>query len=296
MIDKTRAELILFGTTFIWGGSFAIVKVGMEQISPVLLTAVRFTLAALIIAGIFSRTIFPLSRAAARKGGLLGLFLFIGFTTQNIGLTITTASKSAFITGTMVLFVPILQYILERRSPRVGNVAGIAVVTFGLWLMTSPSGSGFNAGDLLTFGCAIAFAAYIVYLDMIAGTMHTSQLVFMQIVTTGILSWGWTLLFEERVFVLTTTSAGALLYLTLLATVLTTWLQSRYQKDTTPTRAVIIFSIEPVWASIIAALAIAEVLTGAGIAGGALIIGGVLLSELSERIPLLNRPVVGNES
>jgi drug/metabolite transporter (DMT)-like permease len=292
---KSRAELVLFGTTFIWGGTFTIVKLGMQEISPILLTSIRFTLAAAIITLLLYRTIFPLPRATLLRGGLLGLFLFIGFTTQNIGLTITTASKSAFITGTMVLFVPILQYLLERRSPRVGNVAGIGIVTVGLWLMTSPSGAGFNLGDLLTFGCAIAFAGYIVYLDMIAPTMHTSQVVFLQIVTTGVLSWITVAAFENPVFAMTGTSIGALLYLTLLATVLTTWLQSRFQKDTTPTRAVVIFSIEPVWASIIAAVAIGESLTGTGIAGGALILAGVLLSELSERIPVLNRPLLADQ-
>lgn len=295
MTLKSRAELVLFGTTFIWGGTFTIVKLGMEQISPILLTAVRFTLAAAIITLLLRRTIFPLPRATVVRGALLGFLLFIGFTTQNIGLTITTASKSAFITGTMVLFVPILQYLLERRAPRIGNAAGVGVVTVGLWLMTSPSGAGFNVGDLLTFGCAIAFAGYIVYLDMIATTMHTSQLVFLQIVTTGVLSWITVAAFEHPVFGLTETSIGALLYLTVLATVLTTWLQSRFQKDTTPTRAVIIFSIEPVWASIIAAVVIGETLTGTGIAGGALIIGGVLVSELSERIPVLNRPLVAEK-
>ncbi len=100
---------------------------------------------------------------------------------------------------------------------------------------------------------------------------------------------------NDRVFAVTGTSIGALLYLTLLATVLTTWVQSRFQKDTTPTRAVMIFSIEPVWASIIAAVAIGETLTGTGIAGGALILGGVLLSELSERIPVLSRPLVADQ-
>jgi drug/metabolite transporter (DMT)-like permease len=283
---KSRAELVLFGTTFIWGGTFTIVKLGMEEISPILLTAIRFTLAATIITLLLHRTIFPLPKATVLRGGLLGVFLFIGFVTQNIGLTITTASKSAFITGTMVLFVPILQYLLERRSPRVGNIAGIGVVTLGLWLMTSPAGAGFNLGDLLTFGCAIAFAAYIVYLDMIAPTMHTSQVVFLQIVTTGLLSWVTVAAFERPVFSMTGTSIGALLYLTL---------QSRFQKDTTPTRAVIIFSIEPVWASIIAAVAIGETLTETGIAGGALILGGVLLSELSERIPVLNRPLLADQ-
>jgi drug/metabolite transporter (DMT)-like permease len=268
----------------------------MQEISPILMTSIRFTIAAAIIGLISWRTIFPLSAPTIRKGSLLGLLLFVGFTAQNVGLTITTASKSAFITGTMVLFVPILQYLLERRSPRIGNIAGIGAVTLGLWLMTSPTGSGFNAGDLMTVGCAICFAGYIVYIDMIASAMHTSQLVFLQIVVTGVLSWLTVAAFESPVLHLSANSIGALLYLTLLATVMTTWLQSRFQKDTTPTRAAVVFSAEPVWALVIASMVLGETLTAGGVIGGAFIIGGVLLSELSDRIPLLNRPLLIEQS
>lgn len=296
MSPKTRAELILFGTTFIWGGTFSIVKIGMEEITPVLLTAVRFSIAALVIVALFHKTIFPLSRREIARGALLGSFLFIGFTTQNIGLTITTASKSAFITGTMVLFVPLLQYVLERRAPRPGNILGILIVTGGLWLLTSPAGAELNAGDVLTFGCALSFAAYIVYLDMISASMHTNQLVFIQIATTGFLSWLTVRMFESPAFAVTPSSIGALVYLTLLATVLTTWLQTRFQRDTTPTRAVVIFSIEPVWASLIAMALLGEQMEISGAVGGALIIAGILVSEFSDTIPFLNSFGRGGES
>ena len=87
----------------------------------------------------------------------------------------------------------------------------------------------------------------------------------------------------------------SLLYLTFFATVLTTFVQTRFQKNTTPTRAVIIFSVEPVFASVIAYLLLAERLGELGVLGGALIVGGVLLSELSDSIPLLRRAVGASE-
>src|SRR5512143_2395577 len=172
---KTRAELALAGTTFIWGGTFAIVKIGMEDISPILLISVRFIVASLALLLIARRRIFPIPTAAVRKGILLGLFLFLGFVTQNIGLTITTASKSAFITGMMVRFVPMLQFVIERKAPMLGNAIGIAVVALGLWFLTSPEGSEFNAGDALNLVCSILFAIYIVYLDVVSREMTTDQ-------------------------------------------------------------------------------------------------------------------------
>jgi len=97
------------------------------------------------------------------------------------------------------------------------------------------------------------------------------------------------LLFESPVWTFTDRSILAMVYLTVLATLGTLAVQSRFQKETTPTRAVVIFSIEPVIASAIAAMALGERLGSVGLVGGALIIAGVLLSELSDHIPGLRR-------
>jgi drug/metabolite transporter (DMT)-like permease len=282
---------MMLAMTVVWGSTFSIVKVAMQDISPVLFIALRFLLAGTLIGLAFRRRIFPLTRPAIQKGCLLGLFLFLGFVPQNIGLTMTTASKSAFITGMMVVFVPLLQIVVERRAPKLGNVLGVLVVSLGLWFLTSPSEAAFNAGDALMVVCAILFAVYIVYLDVVSREMNTEQLVFLQMVSTGAFSWITVALFEPPVFTVSSRSISALLYLTVFATVLTTYVQTRYQKETTPTRAVIIFSVEPVVAAIIAYFLLGERMGALGIFGGALIVAGVLVSELSDGIPILNRSV-----
>jgi drug/metabolite transporter (DMT)-like permease len=296
MNSRGRAEAILLAVTFIWGGTFTVVKVAMQEISPIFLIAVRFFIAALLILLLFRRQIFPLSGSSIAKGTVLGSFLFLGFITQNIGLTITTASKSAFITGMAVVLVPLLQFIIERRAPKIGNILGVCVVTVGLWLLTTPKGSSFNSGDALTLVCAVFFAIYIVYLDVVSREMRTSQLAFLQMVATGMLAAVATLLFETPQFTWSVRSLSLMAYLTLLATVLSIYVQTRYQKDTTPTRAVIIFSIEPVIAAGIAYLALGEELGAAGVVGAVLIIAGVLVSELSDGIPILKQTIGKSES
>jgi drug/metabolite transporter (DMT)-like permease len=288
---RSKAEIALLSTTVIWAGTFTVLKLGMEEISPILLIAVRFLVAWLIVLALFRRRIFPIEGRSARRGALLGVFLFLGFAAQNLGLTITTASKSAFITGMMVVFVPILQVLIERRPPKIGNVLGVVLVSIGLWFLTSPTGSSFNTGDALTLICAIFFALYIVYLDIASKDVRTERLVFLQMGTTAALSWLAVALFETPLFVLTSRSLGALAYLTILATVFTLYVQTRYQKETTPTRAVLIFSVEPVIAAAIAAVVLGEQLGPLGMIGGGIIFTGVLLSELSDQIPVLNRSV-----
>jgi drug/metabolite transporter (DMT)-like permease len=293
--SKTRAELALLATTFIWGSTFALVKIAMGSISPVLFVAIRFVVATVVLLLFFARRIFPIPASAVFKGGVLSLFLFLGFVAQNIGLTITTASKSAFITGMMVIFVPLLQYIVERRLPKVGNIVGVVVVAMGLWFLTTPEGAGLNAGDALTLVCSLLFAVYIVYLDVISREMTVLQLLFLQMAWTAGFAVVATPVFETPKFIWSWEAAGALLYLTAFATLLSTYVQTRFQKDTTPTRAVVIFSVEPVIAALVAAILLGERLGALGMLGGALIISGVLVSELADGIPFLNR-ALGNES
>lgn len=296
MTRQSKAEVALLATTFIWGGTFAIVKLGMQDVSPLLMVAIRFVVAAVIVLLVSFRSIFPIPLAAVQKGCLLGFFLFLGFVTQNFGLTITTASKSAFITGMMVIFVPMLQFVIERRAPKLGNVVGVVIVAGGLWFLTSPDGSSFNGGDALTLVCSVLFAIYIVYLDVISKEMPTSRLLFLQLGSMAVYAVIATVLFETPRFVAGPSAYLTMGYLTILATLLTTYVQTRYQKETTPTRAVVIFSIEPVIASGVAYVLLGETLGALGILGGGMIIVGVLVSELSEAIPFLNRSLDSSNS
>jgi drug/metabolite transporter (DMT)-like permease len=293
---KSRAEWILLGITVIWGTTFALGKVVLEEVTPLQMISFRFTLSTILLLALFPRSIFPLRLDQALKGGLLGLFLFLGFVVQTIGLSITSASKSAFVTGMTVVFVPLFQIIVSRRAPKFGNILGVLIVTLGLWFLTSPEGAAFNAGDALTLACAVLFGMYMVYLDVVSREMSAVQLTFLQVGTNALLGIGAMSIFESAPLHITPFSWLALVYLAIFATVITTFTQTKYQKDTTPTRAAIIFTMEPVFASVIAALFLGEQLGLLGITGGALIIAGVLVSELSDFIPFLNRSLGTTES
>jgi drug/metabolite transporter (DMT)-like permease len=291
MTKKTRAELVLLATTVIWGGTFVVNKIALVDTSPLLFITVRFFIASVFFLVFFRKAILPLPPGALFHGGLLGLFLFLGFSTQTVGLLYTTASKSAFITGMMVVFVPVVQVLVEHRAPKVGNILGIVVVVIGLWLLTAPQGASFNKGDALSLVCAVFFAVYIVHLDIVSQKMSALQLTFLQTAAMMVLAGLGTLCFEQVSVTVTRDLLLSLAYLTIFATIFTLFVQTRFQKDTTPTRAVVIFSIEPVIASAIAAVVLGETLGREGLLGGALIIGGVLVSELSDAIPGLNRAV-----
>jgi len=282
MTPRKKAELVLLGTTCIWGGTFVIMKLGFADVSPFLFIAIRFTLGSLFFGAVFFRHLRSMKASVLRKGAVLGALLGIGLALQTYGLQITTASKSAFITGMMVVFTPIAQLFIQRRLPKPGNVIGVVIVTAGLFLLTSPGGSGFNLGDFLTLVGAFLFGIYIVYLDIFTNEEEFLPLAFLQIAFTALL--GWMLVpFETPRFEFTWNVARLLFYTAFLATVVTTYTQTRFQKDTTPTRAGILFTLEPVISAVLAYFVLGEILGMLGVLGGLIIVVGILTSELSDK-------------
>ena len=281
MTSRTRAELSLLSITLIWGSTFVTSKYLLGSISPLIFIGVRFAAATLVFALLFPGKVFHTPRASWIKGGILGVLLFAGFATQTVGLQYTGASKSAFITGMMVVFTPICQLLIERRAPKPGNVAGILMVIAGLYFLTSPSGSEFNLGDGLNLICAATFGFYIVYLDVFSKDNDAVHLTLVQLVSCTVLGLISAPLFENMRFAPTAEGVVALVYLIIFATIIALYIQNKYQKDTTPTRSAVIFSIEPVLAAGFAYLILGEVLGVVGMLGGAMIVGGVLVSELS---------------
>jgi len=289
---QLTAELLLFATTFIWSSTFVALKWGLEELAPLWLMAWRFSAATAVGAAMLLWQRDRLSRAALRDGHLLGLLLFAGFALQTVGLRYTTASKSAFITGLMVAFTPMVQYLWNRRLPTRANLLGILVVIGGLWLLTSPieeNGSGFNPGDAMTLLCAVAFACYMVALDHTSHRHAVLPFTIIQVASMALYSWAGALLLEAPTWPHSGRSLGVILYLAFAATLLTGYLMTRYQRDTTPTRAVIIYTVEPIWATLMAAALLGERLTLVAMTGGGLILIGVLVSQLGGNAKTVQR-------
>ena len=269
--------------TLIWGGTFIVTKGGLNDISPMLLVAIRYGLAALIFVPLVFKYLRGMNASTWRYGILLGFLMFGGIITQTIGLQNTTASKSSFITAMSVVLTPLCQIWIERRLPKAGNWLGIAFVTFGLYLLTSPGGGAFNRGDAWTLFCAVLFAFYIVFVDLFSKKSPPVQLAAIQMITVAALA-GFGALFEGAHWHPTGPLAGAIIYLALPATVFTLWAHNHYQRYSTPTRAAVIFTLEPLIASLIAYAVAGEQLHLLGWMGAALILAGLLISELSEKI------------
>src|SRR5580700_2404342 len=140
---RNAAELALVFNTLVWGATFILVKSALGGISPLLFLALRFSLATAALALFFRK---PLSHKTHSRGAwkgagpgvLVGSFLFLGYLLQTLGLRLTSAPKSAFITGLTSVMVPLLGSLVYRNRPRISEWLGILTATAGLGLMTLP--------------------------------------------------------------------------------------------------------------------------------------------------------------
>ena len=289
------ADLALAGVMAIWGSTFAVVRVlvgGSEPaVSPMLLVAVRMGLAsALLVLWLALRGDLRLGRAVWRDGIICAALLGGGFLLQIEGQRRTTASRSGFLTGLVVVFVPLLELILFRKRPSVPAAAGIALAFAGMALL-SGGGSAQEAqlvGDALTVGCAVVFAGHIVALGRVAGRHPVLPLLLVQLVGTGAMAAAAGPLVERQHFTYDPRVLAALGYLAVLATLLTFGVQTWAQQRLPPVRMALLSALEPVFAAIWAAVLIGERLSGRELSGGALIVLGVVVGETGAA--LLARP------
>ncbi|MFB3828864.1 MAG: DMT family transporter [Bryobacteraceae bacterium] len=277
-----RADLALVANALIWGATFIVVKEALAEVSTLLFLALRFSLAGAALWLLFRRRLRGAGGRAWRAGVLCGVFLFSGYAFQTFGLLFTTAPKSAFITGLSTALVPLLAAAVYRIRPRRLELAGVAVAMFGMGLMTLGSGEtqAMGGGDLLTLGCAVAFAAHIVTLGHYSGDIGFEVLAVSQVAVCAALALGLFWWAEVPRIAWTPGVMTAVAITGLAATALAFTVQAWAQQYTTPTRTALIFTLEPVFAWATSYLLAGETLSGRGAAGALLILGGVLLVEM----------------
>ena len=287
MSRSLKAHALLLGMAFVWGSTFVLVKNALLDCGPQLFNAIRFSLAAVVLVLLYRRHLASISRRTVLSGMLVGVFLAAGYMFQNAGLRLTTPSKSAFLTGLSVVLVPVFLGVGWGRKINRWTLLGVAAAFFGLYLLTVPAGmsgfGGINPGDLLTLGCAAAFALQLIVLGRVIQKQAFRQIVVVEIATCAVLMMV-AAAFEQPRFVASSTLLWALGITTFFSTVAGFAAQGWAQQFTPPSHTALIFSTEPIFAWAASYLLIGERLGTRGAAGAGLILTGVLLSELRGRV------------
>jgi drug/metabolite transporter (DMT)-like permease len=289
---------------FIWGSTFVLVKEALNDASPLVLNSARMVVAAVLLAIFYRKKIAVLTKPALTAGVVVGFFLYAGYAFQTSGLKLTTPSKSAFLTGTSSVLVPLFLVAIWRVRIHLWRVAGILLALIGLFLMTVPGGAAgladfanVNLGDLLTVGCAICFTFHVIFVGRASQRFPFEQVAFLQVGTAAILMAVSIPFVEHPHFRATPTVIAAILITGILCTAVAFSVQSWAQQFTPATHTALIFTTEPVFAWLTSFLYLHERLGLRAGAGALLILGGVLVSELLGHVEKPDdEPEAGTES
>ncbi|MDC1068659.1 DMT family transporter [Candidatus Kapabacteria bacterium] len=287
-----KAELMLLLMTMIWGATFLFTKMGIDSVTPVFYLILRFSLALALLLIFFGKYFLKIDKSLIWKGILLGGIFGLGFILQTKGLEYTKIQKSAFITGLTVALTPFTFKLISKKKIALFSWIGVVVATIGLYIFTNPTIDTFNIGDVYTVLSTFCWAFFITFLDKFTKDDHsfayTIRLVFLQVVGTllvcTIFFFGLDSESYNSNFYLDNELIISVVFNGLLASFLLMIIHTNYQRYTSPVKAALIFSLEPVFASIVALIFTTEVLTGLEYIGASVLFFGVLISELGSYI------------
>ena len=285
------AHLSLIAVTFVWGTTFALVKAALRDVSPLLFNLLRMALATVVLFLVTSRALRKVTREQLRLCALAGMLLALGYEFQTVGLTHTTPSRSGFLTGLVVVFVPLLSALPGVRSadtPRPHALAYVgALLAFaGLVLLTSEPGAGLSLlaglhfGEWLTLACAVAFAFHLLTLAKAAGGVPPRVLGTLQIAFATLAMLLFLPLERHPALHWNPLVCLALAVTSVLATAAAFTIQSWVQQRLPASHTALIFTLEPVFAWLTSLLFFGERLGPRALTGATLILGGILLAEL----------------
>ena len=292
--QNLTAHLLLVAVTLVWGCTFPLVKAALRDVSPLLFNLLRMALASAILLAANHRSLLALTKAQLQLTALAGILLALGYELQTTGLTHTTPSKSAFLTGLVVVFVPLLSTLPGIRAagtprPHAAAFLGALVAFAGIVLLTSEPHaglallSGMHGGEWLTLGCALAFAFHLLTLaratHIAARALGTLQIVFATVTMLVFLP-----LDHPPHIHWNSTVAAALAVTSILATAAAFTIQSWAQQHLPASHTALIFTLEPVFAWLTSLLFLGERLGPRNLTGAALILLGVLLAELGPTV------------
>ena len=293
MSARTKAHLALLACSFFWGVTFVVVKNALLDISVFAYLSARFILGALPLIWFYRDDLRKMTRDEVWAGLQVGLFMFGGYAFQTAGIARTTASKSAFITGLSVVFVPIFLAVFWRKKIGAWAWLGAAASFVGLYYLTVPPEglANLNRGDLLVMGCAVLYAMQIIFISGYSGKYSLGALSCLQVMLAGTLATVAVPILNvsrlEPFFVRYTFQMefGVIvtaIFTTALAYPLLVW----GQKHTTATNTALILTFEPVFAAITSFIVLHERLGGRSLLGAVLILGGICIAEWKGTIPV----------
>lgn len=281
MSKQLKADLMLLVVTLGWGVSFYLIDLVLEDMGPFTLNAFRFLLSFAVVCLLSYRRI-SLSKDTIIFSLSAGAMMACAYMFSTFGIMYTSLSNSAFLASMTVLFTPLFAFMFkgQRPSPRFKVVLLLSVV--GMALLTLNEGLRPALGDIFSIICAVTFAVNLLLVETAVKRpkVDAFSLGVCLLAVVGILMLIASFLFEQPHLPSTAKYWAAALFLALFCTGLAVIVQALAQQHTTASHVGLIYSLEPIFAAIVAYIMAGEVLKVRGYIGAAMMLSAVLLMEL----------------
>jgi drug/metabolite transporter (DMT)-like permease len=282
-LTQGKVTLVLVLTTIFWGGSFVFNKIGFREIPPVTFLFLRFSLATLIMGAFCVRRLPSLNRGILWKGGIIGLALGAANLAFVLGVNGTSVSRAGFLNNLFVLVIPLLSFFLWREKVDRWMMVGIFLAVAGLWQLARGGCEGFNLGDLFSTVCALFIATQIILVSRILRDEDVYLITLVQFAMVAAVGAILHIAIPGKPYRIGPVSAVALLYCAVFPTVICFTLQNTYQRYTTPSKAGLIYTLDPIWSMLGGVLFLGERLSEREWLGCALIFAAVVMPTAIKR-------------
>ncbi|MDZ5698040.1 DMT family transporter [Chelativorans sp. M5D2P16] len=284
-MTRFQANLLLLTAGAMWGMGFVAQSTAMDAIGPFLFIGLRFAIATLAILPFAlresARAPAPLNAQHWRAFTLVGLLLFAGMASQQVGLLTTTVTNAGFLTGLYVVMVPFFGVLLFRQWPHRVLWPATLCALAGIWLLSGGGAVAFVAGDWLNILCAAFWALQVIYIARSAGRSgRPVTLAVTQFAVTAFVALAIAVLIEPIDIAAIRAALPEILYAGIFSGGIAFTLQVVGQRYTTAPQAAIFLSTEAVFAALFGAVFLGERLPPTGLAGCGLILSAILLVEV----------------
>lgn len=279
-MTKIRIAVIaLLFVGFVWGAAFVLMKDAIKEQPYMDFLATRFTVAAIAMFLLRPVVASKLAPGDLKYGAVAGVVLAFAYITQTIGLELTTASISGFLTGLYVVLTPLLAWLVLKQKISLKISLGALLAAVGLGVLSGAATTvEFQIGQIWLIVCALLYAVHILILGKYGKSRDSYRFAMLQIAFVAIVTWVFALADGYQ-----PPPNGsvwfAILFTALLSTVFAFWVQTWAQTIIEPSRVALLITSEVIFTALLAVGVGQEPLTLTMVVGGSIMVVAMLLVE-----------------
>lgn len=255
------SSVILAIVALVWGTTYAVIKDTLSTVQPFSLMMMRFGFSAVLLVLLYIKKFKKIRKIDIKRGGIIGVFMFLAFYFMITSIRFTTASKFSFIIGAYVLIVPFLAWVINKKVPDIYAIVGAILATIGLGFLTIERGAAFNFWDLVAVSCSFFFAAHMIAIEKYGKDSDPIILTMIQFIVTAILFTILTGIFEGYNFSILPQIKWTLGYLVVVSTVIPFAIQNIVQRYISSTSTALILTLQSAFGAVFAVYYLNERMT-----------------------------------